>query len=57
MRNRTSAFIADGVTVNADLAGAGPEQSVLVAAGTDSHHMGIAGSGAAGVLAAGGAAI
>jgi hypothetical protein len=55
MRNRTGAFIADGVTVNADPA-AGPEQSVLVAAGTDSHHMGIAGSAAAGFLAAGGAA-
>lgn len=40
----TSAFIDDGAQVNASLTGAGAEQSVLVAAGSDFHNIGVAAS-------------
>ena len=50
--NHTNAFIADNATVNGNNAGAGNEQLVYVAAGSDSSHVGKAGvTSLAGVLA------
>ncbi|WP_312523058.1 hypothetical protein [Anaerospora sp.] len=46
--NETQAFIGDNTKINNDNAQAGADQSVMVAAGTDYYHLGIAGSVAAG---------
>ena len=57
IKNSTSAFIGNDAVVNTDQTGAASEQSVLIAAGTDSYVMGIAGAASASAVgAAGGAA-
>jgi hypothetical protein len=48
--NQTQAFVASGASINADTPDAGAGQSVLVAAGNDYYHMGMA------LVAAGGGA-
>ncbi len=61
LTNETIARIDDGATVNRDTSDASGDQSVLVAAGTDLHHLGINGSaafaGTASVAPAAGVAI
>lgn len=44
LTNRTNAYIGEGALIN-DLAGAGAEQSVIIAASNDYYHMAIAGTG------------
>lgn len=54
VNNHTAAFVAKDAVINRNLSGAGSAQSVVIAAGSDTHLMSIAGqAGATGVLTVG----
>ena len=56
VNDKTYAYIGDGASVNT-ASGAGRDQSVMVAAGSDLYHLGVAGAVAVGGTAAGGAGL